>query len=158
MEKIRKINGSDIVFRYNLSSLEECDRLESNYTLMKLKKIKQDEVLTVKKIKEELAAKLEKIEKDKEIQILVSSSFGWLAILMICLVFLINGLIDSQKLICYLKKYYCVKKNLNKEFPQKTENLSSKEQKTVFRQVVEKEKNLFNHAYFQKRMKLKLTD
>ena len=65
---------------------------------------------------------------------------------MICLVFLINVLIDFQKLICYLKKYYCVKKNLNKEFPQKTENLSSKEQKTVFRQVVEKEKNLLNNA------------
>ena len=158
MEKIRKINGSDIVFRYNLSSLEECDRLESNYTLMKLKKIKQDEVLTVKKIKEELAAKLEKIEKDKEIQILVSSSFGWLAILMICLVFLINGLIDSQKLICYLKKYYCVKKRLNEVAPQKKEKPSSNKQKSVFRQVVEKEKNLLNHAYFQKRRELKLKD
>ena len=118
LKQIRKINGSDIVFRYNLSSLEECDRLESNYTLMKLKKIKQDEELTIKKIKEELAAKLEKIEKDKEIQIQVATSFGWLAILMICLVFLINGFLDLQKLICYLKKYYCLNKRLNKVIPQ----------------------------------------
>ena len=153
MEKSKSINGSRLVVRYNISSLEECDRLDSNYTLMKLEKIKKDDERTIKKIKEELVVKLAKNEKEKEILYLLAVSFGWLAVLMICLVFLINGFLDLQKLICYIKKYYCIQTILNKVTPQKTEKSTPHEQISVFRQVVEKEKNLLNHAYFQKRRK-----
>ena len=157
LEKSRLINGSKEVFRYNISSLEECDRLDSNYVASKVNRIKNETNAKVETIKKELNIKLAQSEKENAIVIKSATSFGWLAILVICLVFLINSFIDLQKLICYLKKYYCVKKRLKKVTPQKTEKGSSNQQ-SVFRQVVEKEKNLLNHAYFQKRRELKLKE
>ena len=146
------------VFRYNISSLEECDRLDSNYVASKVNRIKNETNAKVETIKKELNIKLDQIDKEKANVIKAATSFGWLAILVVCLVFLINGLIDCQKLISYLNKYYCVNKRLNEVTPQKKEKPSSNEQKSVFRQVVVKEKNLLNHAYFQKRRELKLKE
>ena len=146
------------VFRYNISCLDECDLLDSNYVAIKASRIKNETNAKVETIKKEFNIKLSQIEKQKAIEIKAASSFSWLAILMICLVFLINVLIDFQKLICYLKKYYSVKNILNKVTPQKTERSSCNEQKSVFRQVVEREKNLMNHAYFLNRRKLILKD
>ena len=146
------------VFRYNISSLEECDRLDSNYVASKVNRMKNETNAKVETIKKELNIKLDQIDKEKANVIKIATGFGWLAILVICLVFLIIGLIDCQKLISYLKKYYCVTKILNKVTPQKKEKPSSNEQKSVFRQFVEKEKNLLNHVYFQKRRELKLKE
>ena len=157
VEKSRLINGSVKVFRYNISSLEECDRIDSNYVSNKANRIINETDAKVETIKKELNIKLDQIEKEKAIEIKAATSFTLLAILMICLVFLINILIDFQKLICYLKKYYCLKKILNKVTPEKAENSSSNEQKSVFIQVVEQKMNHSYHAYFQKR-KLKLKE
>ena len=81
-------------------------------------------------IKNELNIQLDQIEKEKTIVIKIATGFGWLAILVICLVFLINGLFDLQKLISYLKKYYCVQKRLKKITTQETEHSSSNESKS----------------------------
>ena len=102
------------VFRSNISSLEACDLLDSNYVANKANRIINETVAKVETIKKELNIKLYQIEKEKAIVIKSATSFGWLAVLVICLVFLINGLFDLQKLICYLKKYYCIKKIFHK--------------------------------------------
>ena len=114
LEKSRLINGNVEVFRYNISSLEECDRLDSNYVASKVNRIKNETNAKVETIKKELNIKLDQIDKEKANVIKAATSFGWLAALVISLVFLIYGLLDLQKFICYLKKYYCVKKRLNK--------------------------------------------
>ena len=145
------VNSTFEVVRINISSLEECDRFDLNYVVSKVNRIKNETNAKVETIRKELNIKLDIIEKEKAIEIKAATSFSWLAILMICLVFLINVLIDFQKFICYLKKYFCVKNRLNKVTPQKTEKPSSNEQNSVFRQVFEKEKNLFNRVYFQKK-------
>ena len=152
------VNSIFEVVRINISSLEECDRLDLDYVVSKANRIKIETNAKVETIKKELNIKLDQIEKEKAIEIKAATSFTLLAILMICLVFLINILIDFQKLICYLKKNYCLKKILNKVTPEKAENSSSNEQKSVFIQVVEQKMNHSYRAYFQKRRKLKLKE
>ena len=141
-----------MVFRYNVSSLEECDRIDSNYVASKVNRIKNETNAQVETIKKEFNIKLDQIEKEKTIAIKAAAGFGWISILMICLVFLVNGLLDLQKFICYLKNDFCVKKRLNKVTPEQNE------QKIVFIQVVEQKMNHSYHAYFQKRRKLKLKE
>ena len=148
LEKSGIVNFTFEVVRINISSLEECDRLDSYYVAGKVNRIKNEKNAEMETIKKELNLKLNQIEKEKAIGIKAATSFSWLAILVICLVFLINVLIDFQKLICYLKKYFCVKKRLNKV-------LKNIKVYSDVVSVVEKETNLFNHAYFQKRRKLK---
>ena len=94
------------MFLYNISSLEDCDRVYSNYLADKVKMIKKETVAQVTTIKKELNIKLDQIEKENSIVIKVATSFSWLAILVISLVFIINALSDIQKLIRYLKKNY----------------------------------------------------
>ena len=119
LEKSRIVNSNFEVVRVNISSLEECDRLDSNYIASKVNRIKNETNAKVETINKNWNVKLDQIEKENANVIKAATSFGWLAILMICLIFLINGFLDFQKLICYLKKYYCVKKRLNKVTPQK---------------------------------------
>ena len=94
LEKIRTFNSSLIeVVRINITSLEECDHLDSSYVVSKTNRIKNETAFKIEKIKKESNIKLEQIEKEKAFLIKTATSFAWLAILMICLVFLINGLI-----------------------------------------------------------------
>ena len=60
--------------------------------------------ITLERIKTEVAAKLEELEKEKEALIKIAKSFAWLASLVILIFFLIFFLNDSQRLFCYLKE------------------------------------------------------
>jgi hypothetical protein len=126
-----------------------CDRLlDSSYSIRKTKEIQKEAEIEIKRIDLEVAAKLKYLEKEKEAVIKVASSFGWIAIIMICLLSTIFLFSDLFKLISYLKEnfHYRVKKrpfSFNKEV--------LKERESVFKQVIEKDKKLFNHSYFQKR-------
>jgi hypothetical protein len=134
VEKRRTINISFIeVVRINISSLENCDRLDFNYTIMRSEQIKLDSERKLENIKFELAEKLEINEKKRAHVVKVATSFGWLAILMIFLLFLISILIDCQKLISYLKKYYCIKtkRRLIYVNPQK----EKRKRESVFKQL-----------------------
>ncbi len=119
--------------RINISSLENCDRLDFNYTIMRSEQIKLDSERKLENIKFELAEKLEINEKKRAHVVKVATSFGWLAILMIFLLFLISILIDCQKLISYLKKYYCIKtkRRLIYVNPQK----EKRKRESVFKQL-----------------------
>ncbi len=107
--------------------------------------------MEIKRIDSEVAAKLKQLEKQKENFSILALSFAWLAIIMICLLFIISLLSDLFKLVSYLKEnfQYGVKK-----FPLSPNKEVIKERGSIFRQVFENDKKLFNHSYFQKRKNL----
>jgi hypothetical protein len=123
---------------------------------MKTTKIQNETFDKLESTRNELKTKLAQFEKEKDKLIKTATSFGWLAILIVSLLILINVLIDLQKLACYLKKYYFrnIKNRLSKATKQ---NLSLNKQKNVFKQVIEKDYSLANHSYFQNRRNLNKT-
>jgi hypothetical protein len=138
MEKRRTFNSSFIeVVRINISSLENCDRLDENYITMKTTRIQNETSKKVETTNNELKSKLAQIGREKAIMIQAATSFAWLAILMIFLLFLVSILIDCQKLISYLKKCYSINTmgRLNNFTPQKEETKTN----SVFKQVIQKD-------------------
>jgi transcriptional regulator NrdR family protein len=66
-----------------------CDRLfDSSYSISKTIEIQKEAEIEIKRIDSEVAAKLKNLEKQKEAVIRVASSFGWIAIIMIGLLFI----------------------------------------------------------------------
>jgi hypothetical protein len=123
---------------------------------LKYNKIQNETFDKVESIRNELNTKLTQFDKEKDKLIKTATNFGWLAILVISLLILINILIDCQKLVCNLKKYYC--RNINNRLSKATDqSLSLNKQKNVFKQVIEKDHSLANHSYFQNRRNLNKT-
>jgi hypothetical protein len=91
LEKRRTFNSSFIeVVRINISSLENCDRLDVNYIAMKTTRIENETSSKIETINNELKSKLTQLGKEKATIIQAATSFGWLAILMIFLLFFIS--------------------------------------------------------------------
>jgi hypothetical protein len=106
LEKRRHFNSTYVEkVSINISNLEHCDRLDSQYTAFKTDVIKNETEANIEIIKTDLTTKIKQIERNKAETIRTAKCFGWLAIVMMILMFLINVLIDSQKLILYLKNF-----------------------------------------------------
>lgn len=152
---VDNITNNSIVetMAFEISSLGECDNLDTNYTGMKKNRIINETKITIERITTELAAKLEELEKEKEALIETAKSFAWLASLVILILFLIFFLNDSQRLFCYLKeKSLCViKKRKNKTFDEKVMEIDERVKESVLRQVRQNDAMILNHPYFQKR-------
>jgi hypothetical protein len=67
--------------------------------------IKNETEANIEIIKSDLTLTIKQIERDKAETIRTAKCFGWLAIVMMLLTFLIPVLYDSQKLILYIKNY-----------------------------------------------------
>jgi len=67
--------------------------------------IKNETEANIEIIKSDLTLTIKQIERDKAETIRTAKCFGWLAIVMMLLMFLIPVLYDSQKLILYIKYY-----------------------------------------------------
>jgi uncharacterized membrane protein len=129
-----------------------CDRLlDSSYSISKTIEIQKEAEIEIKRIDSEVAAKLKNLENQKEAVIRVASSFGWIAIIMICLLCTIFLLSDLFMLVSYLKKNYRHKVNKTRKNKLSVNRDILKERESVFRQVIEYNKKLSNHSYFQKR-------
>jgi hypothetical protein len=105
--------------------------------------------------KAHIAAKIKQIEKDSEVVKIASRSFTWFAILMISLFFIILILNDLFRFVVFMKKQHCclnvkIEKKMNKKIP---DNSKLNEKESVFKQVIEKDKYLFQHPYYQKSRK-----
>jgi hypothetical protein len=84
LDKRRILNYSFTeTIRINITNLEFCDRLDSNYSLFKSRKITSDAEKEVNMRKADIAAKIKQIEKDSEVVKIASISFTWFAILII---------------------------------------------------------------------------
>jgi hypothetical protein len=83
-----------------------CDRLiGSEYSIQKTEQIQNDAEIDIKKVDSAVTAKLKELKKEKEKEKdRVALSFSWLAIIMICLLFIIVLLSDLFKLVSYLKE------------------------------------------------------
>ena len=89
LQKRRKFNSSVVeIINVTITSLDECDRLDFNYSLLKFKKIQINADLEIKRRKESIEIKLKQIEKDFESYQMIVTSFSWLAVVMISLVFI----------------------------------------------------------------------
>jgi hypothetical protein len=138
--------------RINITNLEFCDRLDSNYSLFKSRKITSDAEKEVNMRKADIAAKIKQIEKDSEVVKIASISFTWFAILIISVFFLILIINDLFKLVAFMKKHHCslnvkIEKRMNKKI---LGDSKLKEKENLFKQVIEKDKYLFQHPYYQK--------
>ena len=117
---------------------------------------KKNSLIQIQNIKFELKNKLKQIEKEIASVTRATTSFGWLAALVIFLFFLIFILNDFQKNFLYLKKKNLLNFkrifNLKKIQNREVYDLNDKSL-SIFKQVSEKDKNIFNHSYFQKTIK-----
>ena len=138
--------------RLNITNLEFCDRLDSNYSLFKSRKITSDAEKEVNMRKSDIASKIKQIEKDSEVVKIASISFTWFAILIISVFFLILIINDLFKLVVFIRKQHCspkiqIQKTINNRIP---EDSKLKEKENIFKQVIEQDKYLFQHPYYQK--------
>ena len=150
MDNISNISYNKIV-PIEITSLGDCDRLDSKYTAMKANQMSSETKARGEKIQGELANKLQELKKEKAVVIQTTTGSGWLALLTIFFVFSITFLSDLLKFSLYLQKTkFChIRKRVNKTDDCRVENRIVNENQSVFRQVFEKEKVLFN-AYLKK--------
>jgi hypothetical protein len=140
------------IAEFNVTSLEECDRLDPNYTEMKAKEIINNTKNTIQTINNLLAKKLKDLQTEKAVFIQTATSLSWLALLVTSVFILIIILNDLQKIFSFLKENLSLKsKRKNNKKPQTIERMDKSEKGNVFKQVMAKEKYLFNHSYFQNR-------
>ena len=138
---------------FNITNLEECDRLDPNYAKMKASEINNDAKIKVETINIAFAKKLKDLEKEKAVVIQTATSLSWLAILVSSVFIFIIILNDLHKLFSFLKENssFLNRKRENKINPPTIAIINKKERENVFKQVVAKDNYLFNHSYFQKR-------
>ncbi len=157
--KTRKV--SNIIFNvsfteiaeFNITSLEECDCLDPNYTEMKANQMNNKTKNTIQTINNLLGKKLKDLEKEKAVLIQTATSLSWLALLVASVFILIIILNDLHKLVCFLKENssFLNRKSENNKISKPIQNINKNEIENVFKQVVAKDKYFFNHSYFQKR-------
>ncbi len=162
MFKTRKVlnNFTNVSYieikEFNITSLEECDCLDSNYTEMKANKINDITKNTIQTINNLLVKKLNELENKKAVVIQTATSLSWLALLVALVFILLIILNDLHKLFCFLKESSFLKsKREKKNFPKTVKNINENEKGNVFKEVVAKDKYLFNHSYFQKRRNMR---
>ena len=130
-----------------LTNLGDCDRLDLNYSAMKLNKMKNETADKIENIKVNLAANLKELEKEKSANIQVATSFSWLALLIILIFLMVIVLIDFHKLFLYLKEnslYICKEREKSVSFYNFEKNIS-RNNLNVFKQYSEKDKAFLNH-------------
>jgi hypothetical protein len=156
MFKTRKVlNNITNVFyteikEFNITSFEECDRLDPKYAEIKANVINNDAIIKVQTINTAFANKLKDLEKDKAVLIKTATSLSWLALLVASIFIFIIILNDLHKLFSFIKEnslFWNRKRKNKKKTQQISDNKSEKE--NVFKQVMAKDKYLFNHSYFQ---------
>ena len=97
------------IIHFNVESLQRCDNIDSNYSVVKTIQIINETNQIIITIKDELSAKLKRVEIENAVSINTSNSLSWLAILMMSLLFSIIILNDLYKLIFFLKKNsFCI--------------------------------------------------
>ena len=140
---------------FEIKSLGDCDRLDSNYTAMKANHINNETKEKVVTIQVELVKKLKELEKEKAIVFRTATSFTWVALMMIVILFSIIFLTDIMKLINYLNKI----KSRNTAIVNTTpsiKNLNNNDVKrSVFQLVTEREKDLFDRVRSFRNQKIK---
>ncbi len=159
MFKTRKVlNNITNVFyteikEFNITSLEECDRLDPKYAEIKATEINNEAIVKVQTINTAFANKLKDLEKEKAVLIQTATSLSWLALLVTSVFILIIILNDLHKLFSFLKENssFLNRKNEIIKISKTIQNINKNEKENVFKEVVAKDKYLFNHSYFQKR-------
>ena len=117
------VNALNISFNesvsINITNLELCDRLDLNHTEMKMARMNNKTNANVLKIKTELAAKLNELEKEKKLILQTAKSLGWVALFVVLILFLFFSLNDAIRLYRYVKKISSkhLKKNGNQKQP-----------------------------------------
>ena len=92
------------IIHFNVESLQRCDNIDSNYSVVKTIQIINETNQIIITIKDELSAKLKRVEIENAVSINTSKSLSWLAILMMSLLFSIIILNDLYKLIFFSKE------------------------------------------------------
>ena len=118
---------------------------------MKSLEIKNETQKKMDIIKLELERKLEELKTENAVAIQTSTSFTWLAFLIIIILLLVILLNDLLKAISYLRKNYCfinIKNHNYRNIGFKHSELSDRH--SDFIKVAEKDGILFNHPYFKK--------
>ena len=150
------VNALNISFNesvsINITNLELCDRLDLNHTEMKMARMNNKTNANVLKIKTELAAKLNELEKEKKLILQTAKSLGWVALFVVLILFLFFSLNDAIRLYRYHKEISSkhLKKMETKSNPETFMGIGVGENGNVFKQVIDKDIVLFNHPYFQK--------
>ena len=92
------------IAEFNITRLEECDRLDPKYAETKASEINNDAKIKIETINTAFAKKLEDLEKEKAVLIKTATSLSWLALLVASVFILIIILNDLHKLFSYLKE------------------------------------------------------
>ncbi len=129
-----------VIAEFNITNLEECDRLDSNYTEMKAIQINNKTKNTIQTINNVLAKKLNELEKEKAVLTKTATSLSWLALVVASGFILIIILSDLHKLFSFLKENssFLNRKRENKINPPIIAIINKKERENVFKQVVKK--------------------
>ena len=146
------VTASNItVFEFSsieITKLGDCDRLDLNYTAIKFNKMKNETVVKIEKIRENLAAKLKELEKEKDVNIQATTSFSWLALLIILIYLMIIVLIDFHKLFFYLKENsvnICKERENSVSLKNFKKKIITDNNLNVAKQLIEKDKALLNN-------------
>jgi hypothetical protein len=141
------------IAEFNITRLEECDRLDPNYTEIKAIQINEKTKKTIETINTAFAKKLEDLDKEKAVLIKTAKSLSWLALLVASVFILIIILNDLHKFFSYLKENssFLNRKRENQKIPPTIERINKNEKGNVYKQVMAKDVDLFNHSYFQER-------
>ena len=141
------------IAEFNITRLEECDRLDPNYTEIKAIQINEKTKKTIETINTAFAKKLEDLDKEKAVLIKTAKSLSWLALLVASVFILIIILNDLHKFFSYLKENssFLNRKRENQKNPPTIERINKNEKGNVYKQVMAKDVDLFNHSYFQER-------
>jgi len=108
------------IAEFNITRLEECDRLDPNYTEIKAIQINEKTKKTIETINTAFAKKLEDLDKEKAVLIKTAKSLSWLALLVASVFILIIILNDLHKFFSYLKENssFLNRKRENQKIPQ----------------------------------------
>jgi hypothetical protein len=120
VEKLRYniSNHSEVVIKTFLIRNEQgCDNFDSNYAELKAIEIKNKLIEQINTVKTDLYFKIKQIETERVAQIQTVSSFSWLAILILSLLFAIAILNDLYNFIRFLQKngYFTIKQRIRPE-------------------------------------------
>ena len=110
--------------------------------------MKNETVVKIEKIRENLAAKLKELEKEKAVNIQATTSFSWLALLIILIYLMIIVLIDFHKLFFYLKENsvnICKERENSVSLKNFKKKIITDNNLNVAKQLIEKDKALLNN-------------
>ena len=131
-----------------------CDILDTGFVSLKYNSYLNNTSNEISILGTNLKNRLQQAEAQASTTRKIATSFLWLAVVMISIVFLVALLIDLQRFVSFfMKNMHLEKRDINKREISDSKIVANDDIRSVFKKVIDKDNILNNRLHFKSRIK-----